>query len=195
MEVFREASPGDQAVARAGSRVVHDERAGGTVRTLLSAMTSAATLAPPPELYCLFRRGGIDFAVPARAARRAVPVQPLTPVPFAPPDLCGVFLDRRRVVPVVRLDRWLGLAAAALPRDGAWLLIDDGNVTLAAVVDRVLGMASFADRGVKRALAHPLASGMVAHEARTVVLLDAERLVATVTGSLLAALPQHASAS
>jgi chemotaxis signal transduction protein len=124
-----------------------------------------------------------------------VPAGQLTAVPFAPPELLGVFLHRRRVVPVVLLDRWLGLAGSAMPEDGALLLIDDGNVVLAGVVDRLLGVASFADRAVKRALAHPLATGMVAHESRTVVLLDAERLVATITGSLLAALPQAASAS
>jgi chemotaxis signal transduction protein len=158
-------------------------------------MTAAPTLAPPAQPYCLFRRGGLEFAVPAPAARRAVPAQRLTRVPFAPPDLCGVFLDRRRVVPVVLLDRWLGLGGSARAADGAWLLIDDGNVTLAGVVDHLLGVASFADRAVKRALAHPLATGMVSYESRTVVLLDAARLVATVTGSLLAALPQPARAS
>jgi chemotaxis signal transduction protein len=124
-----------------------------------------------------------------------VPARRLTRVPFAPPDLCGVFLDRRRVGPVVRLDRWLGLAESSLPDDGAWLLIDDGDVTLAGVADHLLGVAAFADRAVTRALAHPLATGMVAYESRTVVLLDAARLVATVTGSLLAALPQPARAS
>lgn len=158
-------------------------------------MTPASTLAPRAQLYCLFRRGELDFALPARAARRAVPAQRLTRVPYAPPDLCGVFLDRRRIVPVVRLDRWLGLSAGALPDDGAWLLIDDGHVTLAGVVDRLLGVAAFADRAVARSLAHPLAIGMVSYESRTVVLLDAARLVATVTGSLLAALPQAARAS
>jgi chemotaxis signal transduction protein len=152
-------------------------------------------LASPAEPYCLFHRGGLEFALPTRAARRAVPAKRLTPVPFAPPELCGVVLDRRRVVPVVLLDRWLGLAGSAMPDAGAWLLIDDGNVTLAAVVDRLLGIAAFADRAVTRALAHPLAAGMVSYESRTVVLLDAARLVATVTGSLLAALPQPASAS
>lgn len=158
-------------------------------------MASTVTLASAAQRYCLFRRGELDFALPAQAARRAVPTKPLTPVPFAPADLCGVFLDRRQVVPVVLLDRWLGLRAGTMPDDGAWLLIDDGNVTLAGVVDRLLGVASFADRAVKRALAHPLASGMVAHESRTVVLLDAARLVATITGSLVAALPEPARAS
>jgi chemotaxis signal transduction protein len=152
-------------------------------------MPSLVTLASPAQRYCLFRRGELDFALPVQAARRVVPTKPLTPVPFAPADLCGVFLDGRQVVPVVLLDRWLGLPAGTMPGDGAWLLIDDGNVTLAGVVDRLLGLASFADRAVKRALAHPLASGMVTHESRTVVLLDAARLVATITGSLVAALP------
>jgi chemotaxis signal transduction protein len=158
-------------------------------------MTSAPSLAPPAQAYCLFRRGGHEFAVPTLAACGAVPPRQLTSVPFAPPELRGVFLHRRRVVPVVLLDRWLGLAGSAMPDEGALLLIDDGNVMLAGVVDRLLGVASFADRAVRRALAHPLATGMVVHESRTVVLLDAERLVATVTGSLLASLPQAASAS
>jgi chemotaxis signal transduction protein len=124
-----------------------------------------------------------------------VPVKPLTSVPFAPSDLCGVFFDRGRVVPVVLLDRWLGLAGEVLPDAGGWLLIDDGGVRVAGVVDRLLGVASFADRAVKRALAHPLASGMLAHESRTVVLLDPARLVPSITGGILAALRQLASAS
>jgi purine-binding chemotaxis protein CheW len=157
-------------------------------------MTPTATLAPGTQSWCLFRRGGLDFALPVRVAGRVVPVRPLTPVPFAPPDLCGVFLDRRRVVPVVRLDRWLGVAGDPNAGGDAWLVIDDGNLTLAGVVDQVLGVARVADREVKRALAHPMAAGMVAHDSRAVVLLDAARLVPTVTGSLLAALPQAASA-
>jgi chemotaxis signal transduction protein len=158
-------------------------------------MISTPTLAPSAQTYCLFRRGDLDFALPLRVAGRAVPVRPLTSVPFAPPDLCGVFLDRRRLVPVVRPDRWLGLPTGAMPPRGAWLLIDDGTVALAAVVDRLLGAARFADRDVDRALAHPMASGMVAHESRSVALLDPARLIPTITGSLLAAMPRRARLS
>jgi chemotaxis signal transduction protein len=96
---------------------------------------------------------------------------------------------------VVRPDRWLGLPTRATPSHGAWLLIDDGNVAVATVVDRLLGVARFADREVNRALAHPMAVGMVAHESRTVVLLDPERLIPTITGTLLAALPRRARAT
>jgi chemotaxis signal transduction protein len=158
-------------------------------------MTSTATFAPAAQSYCLFRRGPLDLALPLRVAGRAVATRRLTPVPFAPPELCGVFLDRGRVVPVILIDRWLGLSAPPAPAGGAWLLIDDGSVTLAVVVDRLLGVAAFAGRDVKRALAHPMAAGMVAHESRTVVLLDAARLIPTITGTLLAAVPQPAEAS
>lgn len=158
-------------------------------------MTPTPTLAPGAQSYCLFHRGGLDFALPLRVAGRAVPAKPLTSVPFAPPELCGVFLDRRRVVPVVRPDRWLGLSSYLIPPAASWLLLDDGNVALALVVDRLLGVARFADREVNRALAHPMAAGMVAHESRTVVLLDPERLIPTITGTLLAALPRRAKAA
>jgi chemotaxis signal transduction protein len=153
-------------------------------------MIATPTVAPAAQRYCLFRRGALDFALPVRVAGRAVPARPLTRVPFAPPDFCGVFLDRRRVVPVVLLDRWLGLPGGARSRKEVWLMIDDGTATLAGVVDELRGVAAFTGREVKRALAHPMASGMVTHESRTVVLLDPVRLVPTITGTLLAALPQ-----
>jgi chemotaxis signal transduction protein len=157
-------------------------------------MIPTSSLAPGSQSYCVFQRGGLDFALPVRVAARAVPIRPLTPVPFAPPELCGVFLDRRRLVPVVRPDRWLGLPDGAGAEQGAWLLIDDGSVALAAVVDRLLGAADFSDRDLNRALAHPMALGMVAHASRTVVLLDAARLIPTITGSLLAAMPRRGKA-
>jgi chemotaxis signal transduction protein len=167
----------------------------GKVRRLQGPMTSIATLTSPAQHYCLFRRGELDFALPARVARRAVPAKPLTRVPFAPADLCGVFLDRRRVFPVVLLDRWLGLPAPTTGAGAAWLVIDDGNVALAGVVDRVLGVVSLADRAVERAVAQPLASGMVADGSQTVVLLDAARLIAAVSEDLVAALADPARAS
>lgn len=158
-------------------------------------MASIVTVASAAQLYCLFRRGELDFALPGTAVRGAVAMKPLTPVPFGPADLCGVFLDRRDVVPVVLLDRWLGLTAAPRSASGPWLLIDDGSATLAAVVDRVLGVASFAPTALKPTHAHPLATGTVAYESRTVVVLDAARLIVTVNRSLLAAMPQAVHAA
>ncbi len=63
----------------------------------------------------------------------------VTPVPGAPASLVGVIQWRGRVVPLVDLDRFLGIVGDEPVRRRTLILVPFGDATVGVVVDRLLG--------------------------------------------------------
>ena len=73
----------------------------------------AAAAATPRSDYCIFMRDGRRFALSTTIAKEILEARPFTPVPYAPPELLGAFNLRGEVVPLVNLDRFLGVNGRA----------------------------------------------------------------------------------
>src|SRR5262245_22532170 len=115
-------------------------------------MTQSPDLAPSPSVAaepapalraCLFTVSGVRFAVDVRSAREVALFEELTPVPRAPRHLVGVANLRGTVVPIVDVGPLLGLPALRAPRSVRTLVLRDGPLLAAMVVDAVLGLEPF----------------------------------------------------
>jgi purine-binding chemotaxis protein CheW len=84
----------------------------------------------------LFELAGERCAVPAEVVREIVALAALTPVPTAPPSVCGVVQVRGQIFPVLDL----GQPPRGMPRPGAPLIVVelDGDRRAALLADRVL---------------------------------------------------------
>ena len=105
----------------------------------------AAPEAPPAPRACLFALAGARFAVDVRSAREVVLFDEITMVPRAPRHLVGVANLRGTVMPIVDIRELLGLAEARSGRTVRTLVVRDGAVQAALVVDTVLGLEPFGD--------------------------------------------------
>jgi chemotaxis signal transduction protein len=101
--------------------------------------------APPAPRACLFELAGVRFAVDVRSAREVVLFDEITVVPRAPRHLVGVANLRGTVMPLVDVRELLGLAESRPGRTLRTLVVRDGAVQAALVVDTVLGLESFQD--------------------------------------------------
>ena len=139
--------------------------------------------------FCVFVRGASTFALSTRFAREVLDPRPFTPVPLAPDALVGAFNLRGEVIPLVRLDRLLGVEERTFERSDALLVIGHGDLTLAAVVDRVEEIRHIAPWEVQRLASperesNPLVRGTAGKEGQRVLVLDAERLLASVAAHI-----------
>jgi len=98
-----------------------------------------------PGRYVVFGLSGRALALPASTVARFLPVPALERPPALPPVLAGLFRWHGRVVPVLRLDRLLGLAESAIGLYSTLLLIERSDGPVALAVDRVHGLAAAAD--------------------------------------------------
>lgn len=103
----------------------------------------AAAETVPALRACLFTVSGARFAVDVRSAREVALFDELTPVPRAPRHLVGVANLRGTVVPIVDVGPLLGLPALRAPRGVRTLVLRDGSLLAAMVVEAILGLEPF----------------------------------------------------
>jgi purine-binding chemotaxis protein CheW len=156
-------------------------------------MTQAADRVPSPSSAaeptpafraCLFTVAGARFAVDVRSAREVALFEELTPVPRAPRHLVGVANLRGTVVPIVDVGPLLGLPALREPRSVRTLVLRDGALLVAMVVEAVLGLEPFETVLAPDAPAAPrdrvpsrFLNGWLAWAGETVPVLDAGRVL------------------
>lgn len=138
----------------------------------------------------VFSVSGRVLALPTVDVRRVLPLPLLDRPPTAPPVVAGLFRHRGRAVPVLRLDRLLGLQQAAPDLYAPLLLLERGGRPLALLTDRVLDVVAIPAESVSAA-DHALtfngcAVASVPYRTTRATLLAAERLLTEVEGRLLA---------
>jgi purine-binding chemotaxis protein CheW len=153
--------------------------------------------APPARRACLFALAGARFAVDVRSAREVVLFDEITAVPRAPRHVVGVANLRGTVMPIVDVRRLLGLPESRLGRPLRTLVVRDGVVQAALVVDTVLGLEPFEDvlpadsptaagtRGPR-----PLMAGWIEWAGDTLALLDVPKILAALRPSTPAVAPE-----
>jgi purine-binding chemotaxis protein CheW len=138
--------------------------------------------APPAPRACLFALAGARFAVDVRSAREVVLFDDITAVPLAPPHLVGVANLRGTVMPIVDTRQLLGLPESRPGRAVRTLVVRDGAVQAALVVDTVLGLEPYEQvappdsptEGGPRALM----AGWMQWAGETLPLLDVPKILA-----------------
>lgn len=152
----------------------------------------AAPDAPPAPRACLFALAGARFAVDVRSAREVVLFDEFTAVPRAPRHLVGVANLRGTVMPIVDVRDLLGLADARPGRSLRTLVVRDGAVQAALVVDTVLGLEPFEDVASVDSLTaarmsgpRPVMAGWIQWAGETVPLLDVPKILAALRPSTL----------
>ena len=135
---------------------------------------------------CLFSLGGSTFAVDVRSAREVAGFDNITRVPRGVRHLVGVANLRGSIVPIVDIRGALGLAEARPARSVHTLVVRDGSLVVAAVVDSVLGLEPFdavlppdTPAGSRAREAGAFATGWVSWAGEIVPVLDIPRLLAT----------------
>jgi purine-binding chemotaxis protein CheW len=128
------------------------------------------------------------YALPLTAVREVVSEYRVTPVPCAPAAIRGVVNLRGEIVSVTDLAILLGSRTEASIRPAPLVVVTDGSVTTALLVDSVADMATVPEDG----LAPPLAVADKAHaeavagsfstEDGPVALLDPAALLVPVGG-------------
>jgi len=160
--------------------------------------TSASSEAAPALRACLFSLGGYAFAVDVRSAREVAVFDEITPVPRARRCLVGVSNLRGAIVPIIDLRSALGLEEAPPGRSVRTLVVRDGALVVAAVVDSVLGLEPFdavlpADTPAA-ARAHgacPFATGWINWAGEVVPVLDIPGLLAVLRTPASDVAPAH----
>lgn len=150
----------------------------------------AAPDAPPAPRACLVALAGARFAVDVRSAREVVLFDEITMVPRAPRHLVGVANLRGTVMPIVDVRELLGLPESRPGRTLRTLVVRDGGVQAALVVDTVLGLEPFeavvpADSPTAAGMwgPRPLMAGWIQWAGETLPLLDVPKILAALRPS------------
>lgn len=141
--------------------------------------------------YLVFLRAGTEFAVPTHIAREVLDARPFTVVPQAPQDLIGAFNLRGEVVPLLNLDRLLGVPSRAFERTDTLLVIGNNQLVFAALVDQVTIVRHIPPWQIKRLEAgargrQVLIRGTVGSDDQKTVVLDSDRLLGAVVAEITA---------
>lgn len=140
---------------------------------------------PPALRACLFALAGSQFAVDVRNAREVAVFDEITAMPRAPRHLVGVANLRGAVLPIADIRALLGLPKPRPARSARTLVLRDGSLVAAVVVDTVLGLEPFdeitpADSPVAARARCPrhFVAGWIAWAGETLPLLDVPRMLA-----------------
>jgi len=131
----------------------------------------------------VFRVGGHEFAFNIYQVHRILRYERPAALPKAPPFLEGVLQIEGGVVPVIDLRKRFELPHAPLGPDTRIMVVEAGGSAVGAVVDavtevlRVPSGAVTPPPPVVRGLAAAYIQGIVAQPSRTVVLLQAGKLL------------------
>ena len=135
----------------------------------------------PSESACVFTLDGEPCGVDVRQVRAVVTLVALTRVPGAPTTLLGVTNVRGAVVPVVDLRPLLDLRTAPVVAGASAVILEDGDLCAALVVERVLGIERF-ERVERPADTSPFAafaSGALHSAGGTITMLDGPTILTT----------------
>ncbi|PWC42369.1 hypothetical protein TSO221_21985 [Azospirillum sp. TSO22-1] len=128
--------------------------------------------------YVVFGLSGRTLALPVAAVARFLPVPALEAPPALPPVVAGVFRWHGRVVPVLRLDRLLGLEECAIGLYTPLLLLERDDGPLALAVGRVHGIADAEPQEIAEDLSFEgCALAVIRHGTGTATVLDPSRLL------------------
>ncbi|MFI5325917.1 MAG: chemotaxis protein CheW [Candidatus Rokuibacteriota bacterium] len=154
-------------------------------QTPVTPVLPAAPDAPPAPRACVFALAGARFAVDVRSAREVVVFDEITVVPRAPRHLVGVANLRGTVMPIVDVRELLGLPESRPGRTLRTLVVRDGAVQAALVVDTVLGLEPFevvvpADSPTAAGMwgPRPFMAGWIQWAGETLPLLDVPKILA-----------------
>jgi chemotaxis signal transduction protein len=154
-------------------------------QTPMIPVLPAAPDAPPTPRACLFALADVRFAVDVRSAREVVLFDEITAVPRAPRYLVGVANLRGTVMPIVDVRELLGLPESRPGRILRTLVVRDGALQAALVVDTVLGLEPFeavvpADSPTAAGIRgpRPLMAGWIQWAGETLPLLDVPKILA-----------------
>lgn len=138
------------------------------------------TIAQPDasRRYVLFGLSGQALALPAEVVTRFLPVPTLDRPPAAPPVVAGVFRWQGRVVPVLRLDRLLGLPESSIGVYSTLLLLERDDGPLALATDRAQSIVAAEPREIAEGLSFEgCALALIDHAGGTATVLDPARLL------------------
>lgn len=128
--------------------------------------------------YVVFGLSGRTLALPAAAVARFLPVPALEVPPALPPVVAGLLHWQDRVVPVLRLDRLLGLAESAIGLYATLLLLERDDGPLALAVNRVHGITDAEAQEIAEELSvEGCALAVIRHGDDTATVLDPGRLL------------------
>jgi purine-binding chemotaxis protein CheW len=131
-----------------------------------------------------FLVGDVHYAVDIRRVREILRPLPVLAMPHVPPAVIGVADHRGEVVPVLELRRRFGLEPSAHDRRTKWILVDVGGRGVGLVVDTVTGVLATTDVDQRPAPvlgsgdAARGISGVFAHDAGLLFVLDVDRVAA-----------------
>jgi purine-binding chemotaxis protein CheW len=131
----------------------------------------------------VFRVGGQDFAFNIFHVQRILRYEKPAPLPKAPKFLEGVLPVQGAMVPVIDLRKRFELSRAAVGEETRTMVLEVEGTSVGAVVDSVLevlrvGAAQITPPPpVVRGLAAEYIQGIIAHAGRTIILLQAARLL------------------
>src|SRR5215470_7385728 len=149
-------------------------------------MTTVPAASAPiaPARACLIRLGSALYAAEVRYAREVVVFDEYTQVPLAPPYLIGVANLRGRLVPLVDLRPLLGLEPARATRQAKALVVERDQLTAAFHIDDVVGLEPLDGLTVSEDGEGEFIAGRLERPAGAAVLLDVERILRVLDGSL-----------
>ena len=112
-----------------------------TATESLGQAASSGGLGALSSRYAIFRRRGQLFGMGVELVREVLPGQPLTHVPRAGEQIVGVLSLRGEILPVVIIDKWLGLPS--LPDDPSQpiLVLRRGDLLVGVRADAVQGVS------------------------------------------------------
>lgn len=134
-----------------------------------------------------FLLGSEEYAVPVEQVREVLTPKEITPVPHTADYFLGVCSLRGAVMPVIDLNRRLGLAASARDEKSRIIVVSLGrDDQVGLFVDRVRGVARFLQSAVRPApetvaqgSGAEFLKGIARTEDRLYILLDVEKAVGT----------------
>lgn len=121
---------------------------------------------------------GIDII----KSREVLPLPNITPVPNTPEFIIGVFNLRGDIFPVLDLSALLGLGAKKIRSSDMVMVLDDGQITVGVLVDRIHGVKSLdgvkveAPKGIVSKQMQEYVTGVVADKSSEIYLLDIDQL-------------------
>lgn len=124
--------------------------------------------------------GDREHALPVEDVIEVVRMVAVTPLPEAPPWICGVINFRGRIIPVVDLRTRLGMPPREPDLSTPIIIVGRSEAAAGLVADgarEVLALASAAVEAPHRhSSSAPAVSGMVREGDRLILLLDTQRL-------------------
>ena len=135
------------------------------------------------DLKLIARIAGQEVALSADAVESVVEIDAITPVPLAAAHIAGLAALRSRVLTII--DTYAALELGQSPRDGVIqaIVVTIDNHLYGLLVDEVVDVAAITGdpqplhAGLSRGWAHA-ALGLVEHQDRALLLLDAARIIA-----------------